>query len=420
MTKRSSASNELAIKRLNRTPSLALDTTIAPHMMDAASVQPAALDRYPATMHKAISKNIPAFLSKLYSMVSETHSNHLISWSPDGTSFIVHRQNEFVDKVLPRFFKHQQFSSFVRQLNMYGFHKVPHLHDGTLQSDLGAVDYLEFSNPHFLKDQPDLLVYVTRKKGKDTDLKQEDASSSVRLSSERNLIPSNAFDLSQVLVELSNISKHQVILSEQLRMLQRDNRELWHESIKTRERHDVQQRTIDKILQFLATVFTAGEVKRKTTPKPATSDARMPRANNRVLMLTQGMDKESPFVSAGPGPHDEEDKDDVPLFSTEDDFLNPNTANMPPNINWSTLDFSLLNDLDPTILSVLGLSNDQSQSDVAKMQEVSTPVADAVDTLPVHMTDEAAKWLPLLQPSSSALITNSPGSSALVHLFGWC
>jgi heat shock transcription factor 1 len=46
-----------------------------------------------------------------------------VSWNEDGTAFIVKKVNEFSEHVLPKYFKHSNFASFVRQLNMYDFHK---------------------------------------------------------------------------------------------------------------------------------------------------------------------------------------------------------------------------------------------------------------------------------------------------------
>lgn len=45
----------------------------------------------------------------------------IASWSEDGTTFIVKNTNVFEKKIIPTFFKHSKFSSFVRQLNFYGY-----------------------------------------------------------------------------------------------------------------------------------------------------------------------------------------------------------------------------------------------------------------------------------------------------------
>lgn len=181
-------------------------------------------------------------------MVSDPESDDLICWAEDGVSFFVNRQEDFARKVLPRFFKHKKFSSFVRQLNMYGFHKVPHLQQGVLETD-GESERWEFSNPHFQRDQPDLLLLVNRKKGPNTDEKEI-----------------SSIDLHHILEEIQLIKKHQMNISTQLQNIQRDNQVLWQETIAARERHLRHQETIDKILRFLASVFSNNE-KRAAIPR---------------------------------------------------------------------------------------------------------------------------------------------------------
>ena len=73
-------------------------------------------------------------------MVDDPSTDAFICWSPSGQSFFVPNAQKFAAIVLPRFFKHSRFSSFVRQLNMYGFHKVPHLQQGALLKDGGPFD----------------------------------------------------------------------------------------------------------------------------------------------------------------------------------------------------------------------------------------------------------------------------------------
>lgn len=182
------------------------------------------------------------------SMVNDPESDDLICWSDDGASFFVNRQEDFARKVLPRFFKHNKFSSFVRQLNMYGFHKVPHLQQGVLETDSESERW-EFSNPHFQRNQPDLLLLVTRKKGPNTDEKEI-----------------SNMDLQHILEEIQSIKKHQMNISTQLQSIQRDNQVLWQETVSARERHLRHQETIDKILRFLASVFSNGE-KRAAIPR---------------------------------------------------------------------------------------------------------------------------------------------------------
>lgn len=66
------------------------------------------------------SGNPPApFLSKCYDMVNDALTEATVSWSPAGDTFVVWDPPAFSRDLLPKYFKHGNFSSFVRQLNTY-------------------------------------------------------------------------------------------------------------------------------------------------------------------------------------------------------------------------------------------------------------------------------------------------------------
>ncbi|KAI9483851.1 MAG: HSF-type DNA-binding-domain-containing protein [Benjaminiella poitrasii] len=113
----------------------------------------------PNTTQKPAHTN--TFVHKLYNMVVDSHYQHLISWAYTGSSFIVCNIMEFSRDVLPKHFKHNNFSSFVRQLNMYGFHKVNKSPRG--HRTLAENQIWEFSHPKFLRNRPDLLDDIKRK-----------------------------------------------------------------------------------------------------------------------------------------------------------------------------------------------------------------------------------------------------------------
>ncbi|ELP87033.1 heat stress transcription factor C-1, putative [Entamoeba invadens IP1] len=100
--------------------------------------------------------NCAPFISKLYTLVNAPEYSELIGWSQEHKekAFVIKDSVRFSSEVLPYHFKHSNIASFVRQLNIYGFHK------------LECRNGLCFSHDFFVKSQPLLLERIKRKKNK--------------------------------------------------------------------------------------------------------------------------------------------------------------------------------------------------------------------------------------------------------------
>eukprot|EP00536_Pseudo-nitzschia_multiseries_P005704 jgi/Psemu1/99408/gw1.110.25.1 len=48
----------------------------------------------------------------------------IVSWVDNGEAFRVHLPDEFVENIMPHFFKQTKYKSFQRQLNLYGFTRI--------------------------------------------------------------------------------------------------------------------------------------------------------------------------------------------------------------------------------------------------------------------------------------------------------
>ncbi|THV08464.1 hypothetical protein K435DRAFT_959027 [Dendrothele bispora CBS 962.96] len=205
-----------------------------------------------------INARVPMFLQKLYKIVSDPTTNDVICWSDLGDSFFVHDHERLAKEHLGNWFKHNKFASFVRQLNMYGFHKIPHLQQGVLRSDSDA-EHSQFAHPDFHRGQEDRLIFIERKKQTGPSREQgviDFPSNPQPSSSPQSGLPTNQpLDIHSIINGIAAIRRHQSNISNELNELKRSNQLLWQESMEARNRHQKQQDTINRIVKFLAGIF---------------------------------------------------------------------------------------------------------------------------------------------------------------------
>ncbi|KAJ6655253.1 hypothetical protein lerEdw1_005597 [Lerista edwardsae] len=179
---------------------------------------------------------VPAFLSKLWALVGDAPSNQLITWSQNGQSFLVLDEQRFAKEILPKYFKHNNMASFVRQLNMYGFRKVVHVDSGIVKMERDGP--VEFQHPYFKQGREDLLEHIKRK-----------VSSS---RPEENKIRQE--DLSKIINSAQKVQIKQETIESRLSALKSENESLWREVAELRAKHLQQQQVIRKIVQFIVTL----------------------------------------------------------------------------------------------------------------------------------------------------------------------
>ncbi|XP_040847564.1 heat shock factor protein 1 isoform X4 [Ochotona curzoniae] len=189
--------------------------------------------------------NVPAFLTKLWTLVSDPDTDALICWSPSGNSFHVFDQGQFAKEVLPKYFKHSNMASFVRQLNMYGFRKVVRIEQGGLVKP--ERDDTEFQHPCFLRGQEQLLENIKRKVTSASTLKSEDIK--IRQDS-----------VTKLLTDVQLMKGKQECMDSKLLAMKHENEALWREVASLRQKHVQQQKVVNKLIQFLISLVQSNRI----------------------------------------------------------------------------------------------------------------------------------------------------------------
>lgn len=87
-------------------------------------------------------------------MVNDSVTDHLVRWNDEDedSGFMILDPSEFEKQVLPQYFKKTNMDSFIRQLNIYEFHKK------NRRQKVCKVFY----NENFKRDNRELLINIKR------------------------------------------------------------------------------------------------------------------------------------------------------------------------------------------------------------------------------------------------------------------
>ncbi|XP_055673758.1 heat shock factor protein 3 isoform X2 [Falco biarmicus] len=212
---------------------------------------------------------VPGFLAKLWALVEDPQSDDVICWSRNGENFCILDEQRFAKELLPKYFKHNNISSFIRQLNMYGFRKVIALENGMITAEKSSV--IEFQHPFFKQGKAHLLENIKRKVSA---VRTED----LKVCTE---------DLHKVLSEVQEMREQQNNMDVRLANMKRENKALWKEVAVLRQKHSQQQKLLSKILQFILSLMRGNYIvgvkrKRSLTDAAGASPSKYSRQYVRI------------------------------------------------------------------------------------------------------------------------------------------
>ncbi|CAG9771295.1 unnamed protein product [Ceutorhynchus assimilis] len=190
----------------------------------------------------ALNGNIPLFIRKLWKMVNDDNIEDIIGWNENGDGFIIHDQLEFISKTLTKYFKHNQLSSFVRQLNLYDFHKTQQVER----------EELEFSHPFFLRDCIQLLPMIKRKVQTGRQKTATAASSNE---------PQPSPQVQALLQALKDVKKKNATITTEMSKLRQENASIWGEMNSLQLKYSKQSKIINKLIHFLITYMQKQHVR---------------------------------------------------------------------------------------------------------------------------------------------------------------
>ncbi|KAK7317805.1 hypothetical protein RJT34_02350 [Clitoria ternatea] len=215
----------------------------------------------------------PPFLSKTFDMVDDPSTDSIVSWSPTNNSFVVWNPPEFARDLLPKHFKHNNFSSFVRQLNTYGFRKVD-------------PDRWEFANEGFLRGQKHLLKTITRRKPAHSHNHQQMQQSHGQSSSVGACVEVGKFGLEE---EVEILKRDKNVLMQELVRLRQQQQATDNQLQTMVQRLQGMEQRQQQMMSFLAKAVQSPGFLAQFVQQQSDSNRRITEANKKRRLKPEGI-----------------------------------------------------------------------------------------------------------------------------------
>ncbi|CAK68032.1 unnamed protein product (macronuclear) [Paramecium tetraurelia] len=193
----------------------------------------------------------PAFIIKLYDMLDEQVFQYdntikstpqfqtIIKWSDDGEYLIVVNPKEMESQILPQYFKHNHYQSFLRQLNMYEFQKARNSENHEI-----------FTHPNFKKGCKKQLSLIKRNPIKQKVLLKKDKKNAKVESTEVEFEQQMEQELTFLKQRQHQFENDFKAISEQNQIIMEQHNSIWSQLSLSRQSLDAKIDRLSYLLSF--------------------------------------------------------------------------------------------------------------------------------------------------------------------------